>query len=306
MGENMKKTAVAILFILFYYTAYASGPWYSSVIHEDRLRDFKVFVPSSYRGAPLPLVIVLHGGGGRNTQIEKSTGFSKLAEKQGFIVAYPQGLDRQWNDGRETAQGKAHSLKINDTGFIVKMLGAIREKYRVDKSRIYVCGISNGGFMSMRLACDMSDVFAAAGIVCAGLNPYLAENARPEKKISLLIMNGTEDPLVPYNGGYVKIFKQKRGEVLSTEYSVKYWLAWNGCGGEPFLAMINPDTEDNTEIEKYTYDCRGAEVILYKIIGGGHTWPGGFQYLPENVVGRTSRDINATEVLWNFFKKHRK
>ena len=281
--------------------AYASDTWSSSVIHQNLQREFKLFVPSSYKNSPLPLVVVLHGGGGNYNQIQRHTGFSKLAEKQGFFVAYPQGYGNGWNDGREDIQSKSHDLNIDDVGFIMKMLSAIKSKYRINQSRIYVCGISNGGFMSMRLACEVPAAFAAAGIVCATLNPYLT-HARPDTKISILIMNGTEDPLVPYAGGYVKVFRKTRGRVLGTDDTIKYWLSWNNCGGEPFIAKINPDTTDNTEIEKYSYDCSGAEVILYKVIGGGHTWPGGSQYLPEAIVGRVSRDINATEVLWGFFK----
>jgi polyhydroxybutyrate depolymerase len=146
----------------------------------------------------------------------------------------------------------------------------------------------------------MPGTFAAAGIVCAALNPYLARHGRPAEKISVLIMNKTEDQLVPYEGGYVSLGNRKRGEVLSTENTVKYWLAWNNCGGKQFLAMINPDTTDNTEIEKYSYECCGAEVFLYKIVGGGHTWPGGAQYLPESIIGRTSKDIKRRKCCGGF------
>jgi polyhydroxybutyrate depolymerase len=301
----MKK--IIILSVLMACTgACFAANWSSYVIHENRKREFKVFVPSSYAGKPLPLVIVLHGGGGGSRQIERHTGFSALAEKEGFIAAYPQGLDGQWNDGREVKQSRAHRLKIGDTGFIKKMLEAIEAKYSIDKKRVYACGISNGGFMSMRLACDMPEELAAVGVVCAGLNPFLARNAAPETKISILIMNGTDDPLVPYGGGFVKIGKKTRGEVLSTGDTLKYWLAIDGCMSKPEIYGMNPDTSDGTEVEKQDYKCGAYEVVLYKITGGGHTWPGGRQYLPESVVGKTSRDIDATQVLWNFFKNHSK
>ncbi len=301
----MKRTLAVFAAVFMAVSAYASG-WNSYVVHEKRKREFRVFVPSSYSGRPVPLVIVLHGGGGNNRQVERFTGFSKLAEKEGFIVVYPQGLGGQWNDGRDVKQSRAHRLKIGDTGFIRKMLAAIKAKYRINKKRIYACGISNGGFMSMRLACDMPEELAAVGIVCAGLNPFLARNAKPPARLSILIMNGTEDPLVPYNGGSVKIGKKTRGGVLSTDKTVKYWLAINGCRSKPGIYGMNPDTSDGTEVEKKDYKCGRYGVVLYKIIGGGHTWPGGRQYLPEGIIGRTSRDINATEVIYNFFKNHKR
>jgi polyhydroxybutyrate depolymerase len=149
----MKKILFALALVALYASAAASEYWTSQLPYENKQREFRVFVPSSYKKSPMPLVVVLHGGKGSSNQAEKHTGFSRLAEKEGFITAYPQGLDRQWNDGREKVNSTAHKLKTDDTGFILKMLGAIKASYKIDTSRIYVCGISNGGFMSMRLAC---------------------------------------------------------------------------------------------------------------------------------------------------------
>jgi polyhydroxybutyrate depolymerase len=304
----MKKAIIALIVLIAAAGACRAEDWYSAVIHESKRREFKVHAPDSYDGKKfVPLVIVLHGGGGRNTQIERFTGFSRLADKEGFIAVYPQGIDGQWNDGRDIQQSRAHREKIGDTGFILKMITEIKNKYKINESRIYACGISNGGFMSMRLACELSDRLAAVAVVCAGMTPYLFRNCRPESQISVLLMNGTADPLVPYNGGYVTIFKRTRGQVLSTDDTIKFWRGYNGCHSEPLITGMNPDTSDDTEIMKYDYQCPdGIETVLYKVIGGGHTWPGAAQYLPEEIVGKVSRDINATEVIWGFFKRHKR
>lgn len=302
----MKKIMI-ILAALAAAGACFAGDWDSNVVHEGRKREFHVHIPASYDGTkPFPLVVVLHGGGGNSRQIERFTGFSRLADREGFIAVYPQGIDGNWNDGRDVRQSRAHRLKIDDTGFIAEMIKELRAKYRVNPNRIYACGISNGGFMVMRLACEMPETLAAVGVVCAGLNPYLARYARPASQISVLIMNGTDDPLVPYDGGKVTVGRLERGEVLSTGDTVNFWLGYDGCRSKPFVMGINPDTSDGTEIEKYDYTCPSTEVVLYKVIGGGHTWPGGAQYLSESIVGKTSRDINATEAIWEFFKKNRK
>jgi polyhydroxybutyrate depolymerase len=303
----MKKISLIVVLIFMAAGACLAENRDSYIIHGGKKREFHVHIPASYDGTkPVPLVIVLHGGGGVAEQVEKLTKFSGLADREGFIAAYPQGFNHQWNDGREAAQGRAGRMKIDDAGFMLKMIKEIKTRYRVNPNRIYACGISNGGFMAMRLACELSDSLAAVAVVCAGMTPYLARNRRPASMISILIMNGTDDPLVPYNGGYVSIGRLKRGQVLSTEDTVKFWRGYNGCMSAPFISGINPDTTDGTEIEKYDYNCPATEVVLYKVLGGGHTWPCGMQYLPEGMIGKTSRDINATEAIWGFFKKHKK
>jgi polyhydroxybutyrate depolymerase len=305
----MKMTEIATILFLSVFAAaplQAADDWDSSVLHEGRKREFKVHGPRSSDGArPLPLVIALHGGGGRADGMEKFTGFFKLADSQGFIAVYPQGFEKQWNDGREIKESRAHSLKIDDTGFIKKMIAAIKAKYKIDDRRIYAGGISNGGFMSMRLACELSDELAAVAVVCAGMNPDLEQHCAPSGKISVMLMNGTADPLVPYGGGVVSLGKRNRDRVLSADQTLKFWLDHNGCAGvSPSLQKIDHAPKDGTEIEKQVYSCGEAEVVLYKVIGGGHTWPGGMQYLGERIIGKTSRDINATEEIWEFFKKH--
>jgi polyhydroxybutyrate depolymerase len=123
----------------------------------------------------------------------------------------------------------------------------------------------------------------------------------------VIIINGTEDPMVPYGGGEIGIKKIRLGRVMSTPATAEFWAKHNGCSFPPDVTrMPDKDPADGTTLEKYEYTGGkdGSEVVLYKIIGGGHTWPGGKQYLPEKIIGRTSREIDGCRTIWEFFKKH--
>ena len=162
--------------------------------------------------------------------------------------------------------------------------------------------------MSVRLAMDLSDKLAAVAPVAAQLSKAL-EDKTPELPISVMIVNGTKDPLVPYDGGHIRIgrFGLSRGEILSTAATIERFCRRNGCDGTPEktkLADIVPDDAATVEIETYEGGKEGTEVILARIVGGGHTWPGGRQYLGPRIVGTVCRDINASEMILDFFLRH--
>ncbi len=262
-----------------------------------------------------PLVIVLHGGGGKAKKFDGMTGaaasFNALADREDLLVAYPQGYKKQWNDGREVATIEAQALELDDVGFISAIIDRLVETHAVDPRRIYATGPSNGGHMSNRLACDLADKIAAVGMVIANMPVKMVKKCKPAKPVSVLILNGTEDPLVPFNGGAVAVAKRSppRGEDISTAATFAFWLGQAGApAGQDYEKELLPDTEpdDKTRVTKQEYKGKAAEVALYTVEGGGHTWPGGRQYLFEFMVGRTSRDINATEIIWDFFKRNPK
>jgi polyhydroxybutyrate depolymerase len=304
------KRIFAVLFLLMIYQAVLAGSesWIGHVTVDNRKRDFRVFIPGNYSSTrKAPLVIVLHGGGGRGFRMERFTGFSDLAQREYFIVAYPDGYRRNWNDGREVPQSGAHRERVDDVSFMSSLIDAIRGRYAVDDRRIYITGISNG-FMSMRLACELSHRIAAIAAVTATVPVNILGACSPGNRVSVLIMNGTDDPLVPYNGGMVTFMGRERGKASSTDATVKLWIGINNCSAKPSrVEMIDNSDEDGTRVEKRAYkskDNDGVEVVLYTIVGGGHTWPGGMQYAPERWIGKTSREIDATEVIWKFFKAH--
>jgi len=285
-----------------------AGYYSCTITCKDLERTFDIFIPSSYdKSKSISLVIAIHGGYGNAKSMEKLTEFSKVAEKEGFIIVYPEGIDKQWNDGRKMDE-KASKENIDDAGFISSLIDHLEKNINIDRNRVYATGISNGGHMCYRLAFELSDKIAAFAPVAASLSEELYKNHKNGKSVPMLIINGTDDKVV-WNGGEIKFLGKSRDRVLSTEDTVKFWVSYNHCKSEAaIISHPDKDRNDDTEVEEKIYrDGKdGTEVILYTVEGGGHTWPGGWQYLPENIVGKTCRDINASEVIWKFFRDCKK
>lgn len=267
-------------------------------------REYRLHVPPSYdKAKPPALVLVFHGGGGNARQQERFSGFSDLSDKEGFIAVYPDAVEHNWNDGRGVETIKSQKDGVDDVAFVKAALDEIARETPFDPKRVFACGISNGAIFSHYLALK-ADRVAAIGCLVGGIAEPVAKDFKPEKPVSVLIMQGTDDPLVPYDGGAVA---RNRGRIVSTADAVKTWIGVNGCGEKGETAELpDKDPDDGTRIEATTYTGGkdGTEVVLYKIKGGGHTWPGGAQYLPKAIVGVVSRDLDATRALWDFFAKH--
>lgn len=291
-------------------TALKSGDYQQSLVFGGRERAYRAHLPRGIGDEiALPLVIVLHGGGGTGAGMQSLTrgGWDALADAEGFVVVYPDGIEKQWNDGRKIAEARAMRENIDDVGFISALIDHLARVGNVDRARVYAAGISNGGMMSQRLACDSSDKVAAIGVIAVSMSEDLAAMCKPTKPISVLLMPGTDDPLVPYQGGEIGFANRKRGIALSVPATAKFWVTHNNCALSPTVSREpDKDPRDGTRVRKEVYaPCReGSQVIVYVIEGGGHTWPSGSQYLPEVIVGKTSRDIDANQVLWNFFRPH--
>lgn len=278
------------------------------LVHQGIERSYLIYRPRGIqsRSDLRPLVFVLHGGGGTHRGIIRLTKgrFNALADRDGFFVVYPQGIGKAWNEGRGDLISKAHRRGIDDVGFFRALIDRLVSKNPFDSDRVFVTGISNGGLMSLRLACSLPDKIRAIAPVTASIPSAILPLCRSESAVSLAVFNGTEDPLVPYYGGQITVFRQERGEVLSTDETIGVWLAKNRCTSEPKVTELPDLTEDNTRVLKveYTRCDADSKVVLYRIEGGGHTWPGGRQYLPVRLIGRTSRDINACDEIWSFFR----
>jgi polyhydroxybutyrate depolymerase len=279
------------------------------LIFDGLPRDYYFYTPPSYdETRPYPLILALHGGGGNALQMCKmKNAFLNLAENQGFLLVCPEGVENHWNDGRGIQNWRAHADDIDDVGFIKAMIAQLQMEYNIDPNKIFSTGISNGGKMSLRLACEASEIFAAVAIVAATMPAELP--CSPSDPVSVLIMNGTEDPLVLWGGGQVQVGRLELGQILSTADTLAFWVTANHCNESPSNSW-EPDTdpEDETRVQNEVYDgcMEDVSVALYTIEGGGHTWPGGAQYLPEAIIGRVSRDINAGEVIWGFFQTNAK
>jgi polyhydroxybutyrate depolymerase len=277
----MKKRAFILLLTLCGITA-ASEQTMSeqSVIVDGVKRTFYTHLPKKYsKQKKYPLVIILHGGGGNPLQIARHSQFQSLADKYGFIVAFPRGLNKHWNDGRKVKAHLEQDRKVSDVKFIRQAVKQISAKYNIDSKRIFAAGISNGGFMCQRLAVEASDIFAAVTSITASL-PERWKNTLPVNKISVMLINGTADPLVPYHGGEVTLKfpllmrTLKRGKILSTDKTIAYWLKVNDLKAHPVitdLKNINPD--DGCHAVRYDWrdKSRKSRVTLIKVINGGHT-----------------------------------
>ncbi len=280
----------------------------SSVRHDGRERYYILHQPSGQTSHPgkRPLLLVLHGGGGTNQNMLRLTDsrFNALADRDGFYVVYPQGIDKSWNDGRPDNISGAHRKGIDDVGFLQALIADLSTRYPIDERRIFVTGISNGGLMSFQLACSQPDTIRAIAPVTAQIPVAITPLCTADSTVSLAVFNGTEDPLVPYNGGQIKAFRRKRGAVLSTDETIRIWRQKNRCSPQATTTQLADRADDGTRVTKIEYDlCEDeSKVVLYRIDGGGHTWPDGLQYLPEWLVGRTTRDINGCDEIWGFFK----
>jgi polyhydroxybutyrate depolymerase len=315
---DMKRIAILITSILLCllglpHISPAAEPVKEKITVKGIEREYYLYKPVKLSSVGRPLLFVLHGGTGSAEQMLykfKSRELTQLAEKEGFLVVYPNGTPDEpgskrhhWNDGRELTKWKAFDIKSDDLVFFEAMIDLFTKRDGVDPKRVYAVGISNGGMMSLRLALDLPKKFAAVCSIAANL-PANFKDRKVATPVSILIMNGTEDKLMPYRGGYI-IGRQDMGQVLSAPDTALFWAKANRCRPEPETALLaDLQPEDGTKVTRFVYpNClKGVEVVLYSIENGGHTWPNGDQYLPERVVGKVSRDLDANQTLWNFFK----
>lgn len=267
-------------------------------------RSYRLHVPTgSGAAAGRALVILLHGNGGTGAGMARLTHFDAVADSAGLIAAYPDGIDRSWADGRGVTD--ADRKHVDDLAFLEAMVDDIARHVAVDRHRVYLAGISNGGFMAQRAACDRADRYAAVAIVDALLPDSLANVCRPSRPIAVMLMVGTDDPLVPFDGGEVR---GGRGRVRSATETSWFWARVNQCGAARPTVSYPDRARDGTTVSMLRYDaCAGGSgVRMVRVDGGGHTWPGGIQYLPRLAVGRTSRDVDASVLLLEFFGRHRR
>ncbi|MBI3857602.1 MAG: hypothetical protein HY293_18125 [Planctomycetes bacterium] len=259
-------------------------------------RTFRLHVPpagTDRKPGPRPLIIALHGAASNGKQTEGLTGLSALADKSGFAVAYPDGENRIWRYWN-VGEGK------KDFQFISDLMDALVKAGTADPRRIYLTGISNGAYFSNALALEYGDRVAAIAPVAGTILKPVARLAKPKRPMPVCYWHGTDDQVVGYEG---TDFISKREFSLSAEDGVKWWAEKNGCPKEPVVEKLEDKAaDDGTTVERWTF-AGPAPVVFYKIRGGGHTWPG----MPagvEKILGRVCRDVNASEVIWEFFSKH--
>ncbi|MDH7568274.1 MAG: PHB depolymerase family esterase [Armatimonadota bacterium] len=281
-----------------------------TLTHDGRDRVYFVHFPGNQPpAAPKPTLLVLHGGGGASAaEMARRTGMNRIADREGFVVVYPAGVNGVWNDGRGASFRRARgNADVDDVGFIRRLIATLTERGEADPARVYVMGASNGGMMAYRLGIELGDQLAAIAAVIANLPVNLAHR-KPVRPLPVLIMNGTDDPMMPWNGGPVRVWGREFGTVLSTERTVRYWTdAAHLPPGPTAPRVLEEGPRDDgcrVEVEVYREEGNPAEVILYRIRGGGHNLPGGDTPDRPLLLGRKCTDINAAEVIWAFFRQH--
>jgi polyhydroxybutyrate depolymerase len=323
-GVVLRKGSITMLFMIVCLFISCSGltPIQDTLkpgTHEIKLdirlmgarRNYLLHIPQNYRKGDSPaLVIALHGAFSTAREFEERTGFSRLADREGFIVAYPNGgfglfgFFQHWNAGH--CCGKAAEDNVDDVGFLMAVINDVEDRLQIDTGRIYMTGFSNGGMLTYRFAAEKTDILAAAAPLDASAGGRAEKDdplwviPQPVENLPMIVFHGADDLNVPFAGG---ISPEKGGEreYLSVEESLAIWVRANSC---------NPDTKSETlyggRVHKTTWnENQYNEISLYIIDDWGHKWPG--KYITDQLNSDDSlKGFDAAEIIWEFFKKHRK
>ncbi len=267
--------------------------------HGGRERTFIAYEPKT--PGLHPLLVALHGRLGTGAQQLKLSAFTTIAEQEGFIVVYPDGIGRSWADGRNTSPASKEG--VDDAAFLTALIDEFVAHHQADPNRVYVAGMSNGGFMALTLACRAADKVTAVGSVTGFMGVEFAKTCAPSRPIPVAIIAGDTDPIVAFDGGELQA---GRGPIIGAEETFKRWAELDGCDGAPVVSELpDVDPDDGTRVVRREHSsCKGGVTVRLDVVkGGGHTWPSGDRYLPEGIIGKTSRDLDASRELWRFFER---
>ncbi|HEX6375570.1 MAG TPA: PHB depolymerase family esterase [Allosphingosinicella sp.] len=304
---------ILLLLLLAFYLLYAptppapqlsAKPQAGTIRIGARERQYLVYAPARRAASPA-LLVVFHGRMGSPARIRAETGygFDRLADRNGFVVAYPQGFEGRWNDCRKAGDDPARRRDIDDLGFFDALVERLRRQHGVDPSRVFVAGVSNGGQFVYRLALERPRAIAGAAVFVAGL-PSRDNNGCTSRgpPPPILIVNGTDDPINPYEGGMVSLFGFSHlGTVVSARDSALYFA---GTGPGPAAARLPARARgDRTWVERSVWHRAGrGEVVLLSVHGGGHVVPQAV-YRPPRLLGRVTSAIDGPAEAWKFFRR---
>jgi polyhydroxybutyrate depolymerase len=259
----------------------------TTINHNGVNRDVVYYVPSTYSsGQHLPLLIVLHGLTQTGPGIMAITGYNAIAEQNNFIVCYPSGLNNAWNADMNVSVSTA-----DDKGFIETLALYFQSNFNTDPFRQYLCGFSNGGFMSHKMACESSICFAAIATVSGNMSDITYANCNPQFTPTVLHIHGTADAVVPYGGG--------AATGVSVELTMEKWRTFLSCDATPSVVnMPNTSLIDLSSPQRYTYTNCMADLQHIKITGGGHQWPGIATLVGG--AGTINMDFYSPQVIWDF------
>lgn len=250
--------------------------------------------------SPTPLVIVFHGGQGDASKIAGQTGFNDVADRNGFVVAYPEAITN-WNDGRNSTAGFG-----DDTGFVRALINELATKEGIDRSRVYATGPSAGGNMTLKVACDLADQIAAFAPVAASFPDSSMSRCKPARPVPIMIIHGSADHLIPAQGAKIPGGgKRMGGTVQPLTETVDFWRQVDKCRTPPSSTMLPDKSNDGTKVEVNQYQgcASGSQLVFVNIIGGGHTWPDE-RTQTKSQAGPVCRDIDGSQYIWDFFRAY--
>jgi polyhydroxybutyrate depolymerase len=275
-------------------------------------RTYLVHIPSDYNPQqPLPLVVVIHGAFDTAQGMEKFSGFSDLADRENFIVMYPNGMGilgffQHWNAGH--CCGKAASDNVDDVGFVAAAIDDVRARLKIDSEGIYMVGFSNGGMLTYRFAAEKGDLLAAVAPLAASIGGKPSAEALewripdPIQPLSVITFHGLADDDITYKGG-VSPHRGGTQTFWSVEKSVEFWVRHNGCN--PKKTATSDLNNGRVHIKSWEVCRNDTEVALYLIENWGHVWPGKF-FTTDLAEDDPLKNFDAAEIIWDFFKSHRR
>lgn len=298
MKINLMHMTKLLITALLFITSLTISAQVKSFKFEGAKRKYILYLPAAYHSSPdqsFPLVFNFHGGGMTAAEQMLYTRMNEAAEKHGFIVVYPAGVNHDWNVGFDMSYQKG----INDAGFIKALLDSLKTGYRIEGKAVFGTGLSRGGFFCHRLAAEMPDLFAAVASVGGPLPDSVKYYHRNPIKVSVMQVHGTADKVVDYDG--------KAEGYASAASTFQYWVEHNGLSAQKETQRVfNSDKTDSTSVTIREASDKQASVSLVTIKDGGHTWPGHDFFNIGFPLGKTTKDVDINKVMWLFFDNNRK
>ncbi|RUL88570.1 alpha/beta hydrolase family esterase [Tautonia sociabilis] len=292
-----------------------------SLVVGELERTYRVYVPQGW-SRPAPAVFVFHGEGGTSETIQRYCRFDPIADEEGFVVVYPQGVGRNWDYGPDApvvrsrgfgalysrdATSEETDQRVDDVAMVRAVAEELGELGLIDLGRVFATGISSGAMFCHRLASEASDLVTAVAPVSGGMAEPVAERFSPEFPVSLMAIIGEDDPLMPVSGGPVApLLPQDRGRVAPADATIARYLERDAIQGLPTVTVLPDSPEDDgttTRVFSYPSGRGGALVWVYRIEGAGHNWPGRPLNYHVQMVGKASQDFDASLAIWDFFKR---
>jgi len=288
----MKKNLFILLISFILFSQHLFAQFISdSLLVDGNYRSFHFVKPASVR-AEGSLVFILHGSGGNGKNMMKATtGLATHVATENVLLVYPDGYKKYWNECRKAASSLANKENIDEAAFFDGMIQYFKANYKISEQKVFAAGTSGGGHMCYKLAMTMPGKFRAVTAIIANMpDDNNMDCSEAKVAIPIMIVNGTADPLNPYNGGMMQSGNFIMGTVRSTDNTFHYWASLAGYTGEPVKELVpDHDPADGKTIERYTYKKKGKqEVVLLKVIGGKHDYP---------------NDIDVHVEAWKFFKR---